>query len=59
MLRWVIGIAVLLAALGLFARILQLGVSLALLGVALVAGVIGLVMALITWMQRRDPPDQA
>ncbi|WP_304807772.1 hypothetical protein [Falsiroseomonas sp.] len=57
MLRWVIGIAVLLAALGFMARMLQLGVSLALLGVALVAGVIGLVMALITWMQRRDPPD--
>ncbi|MGK7862174.1 hypothetical protein [Falsiroseomonas sp. E2-1-a4] len=57
MLRWVIGIAVLLAALGLLARMLQFGVSLALLGVALVAGVIGLVMALITWMQRRDPPD--
>ncbi|MDO9498858.1 MAG: hypothetical protein Q7J52_02090 [Falsiroseomonas sp.] len=52
-----IGIAVLLAALGFMARMLQLGVSLALLGVALVAGVIGLVMALITWMQRRDPPD--
>lgn len=57
MLRWVIGIAVLLMALGLLAQVLQLGVSLALLGVALVAGVIGLVMALITWMQRRDPPD--
>ncbi|MDP3415909.1 hypothetical protein [Falsiroseomonas sp.] len=57
MLRWVVGIAVLLAALGFMARMLQLGVSLALLGVALVAGVIGLVMALITWMQRRDPPD--
>lgn len=57
MLRWVIGIAVLLAALGLVARVLQLGVSLALLGVALVAGVIGVVMALITWMQRRDPPE--
>jgi hypothetical protein len=57
MLRWVIGIAVLLAVLGLVARVLQLGVSLALLGVALVAGVVGLVMGLITWMQRRDPPD--
>ena len=57
MLRWVIGIAALLAALGLVARVLQLGVSLALLGVALVAGVIGVVMGLITWMQRRNPPD--
>ncbi len=57
MLRWVIGIAILVAALGLAARMLQFGVSLALLGVALVAGIIGLVMALITWMQRREPPE--
>lgn len=57
MLRWVIGIAVLLAALGLLARVAQLGVSLALLGVALVAGIIGLVMGLINWMQRGRPPD--
>jgi hypothetical protein len=52
MLRWVIGIAVALTALALVARVLQLGVSLALIGVAAVAAVIALVLGLITRAQR-------
>ncbi|WP_439595657.1 hypothetical protein [Falsiroseomonas sp.] len=57
MLRWVIVIAVGLTALALVARVLQFGISLALIGVAAVAGVIAIVMGLITYSQRRNPPD--
>jgi hypothetical protein len=53
MLKWVIGIAIALAALALVARVLEFGISLALIGVAIVAGVIALVLGLITRSQRR------
>lgn len=44
MMKWVIGIAVLATLLALLARILQFGFSLALIGVAAVAIVVGLVL---------------
>ncbi|MGG5886248.1 hypothetical protein ACLF3G_03845 [Falsiroseomonas sp. HC035] len=48
MLKWVVGIAVALTALALVARVLQLGISLALIGVAVVAAVIAAVLGLVT-----------
>ena len=52
MLRWVAGIAVLLTVIALAARVLQLGISLALLGIAGVAALIAVMLGLMTWMQR-------